>query len=317
MLKIPNGTGRQFRYDEEPLFRRLNHRDFPSWHFAMLNDRRRNDAIERSIRDLDLRGRTVVEIGTGTGIIALLFAKFGAERVITCEQNANLAMIARDVIASTPYHDRIEVIELNSREAIENGLLPHAPDVIFTETLDCGVVGEAYFAIACDIRALAGPETIILPSRIDQVGQVIESADIHELNAVGDVCGFDLSALNCFSTATYFPIRSTLYDVCALTSPKVLRSYDYSMVCDAHPVDLPVSRSGSATGLITWMEIKFGDHLFHNAPGTHSHWHQAYHPFNDEIDVFPGQNLRIAIQDDGRAESRLLDQIHRTGSVVA
>ena len=41
-------------------------RDFPSWHFSMLNDQQRNRAIERAIADLQLAGKTVVEIDTGT-----------------------------------------------------------------------------------------------------------------------------------------------------------------------------------------------------------------------------------------------------------
>lgn len=317
MLKVQDGSGIQCRYNSEPLFRRLNHRDFPSWHFAMLNDRRRNEAIEKSISELDLAGKTVVEIGAGTGLIALLFAKYGADRVVTCEQNANLAHIAREVISSTPYSERIELVEMNSRDAIDNGLLPQAPDVIFTETLDCGVVGEAYFAIACDIRALAGKNTIILPTRIHQVGQVVDSVDIDELNTVDDVCGFDLSVLNAFSTATYFPVRSELYDLRALTPPQVVRSYDYRKPVDGHRVELTVARSGRARGLITWMEIEFGNHLFHNAPGTRSHWHQAYHPLSDALQVVSGQTLEISIADDGRAASRMVRGIRRAGSVVA
>ena len=81
-------------------------RDFPVWHFAMVNDLPRNEAIERAVASLDLAGRTVVEIGTGTGLIALLFAKYGAARVVTCEMNANLAGVAQRIIAGTPYAAR-------------------------------------------------------------------------------------------------------------------------------------------------------------------------------------------------------------------
>ena len=104
-------------------------RDFPVWHFAMVNDASRNEIIERSIASLDLKGKTVVEIGSGTGLIALLFAKYGADRVITCEMNANLVDVARRVIASTEYADRIHIINESSTVAIERGLLPLLPDV--------------------------------------------------------------------------------------------------------------------------------------------------------------------------------------------
>ncbi len=149
-------------------------RDFPVWHFAMVNDVPRNQAIEKSIAAMDLAGKTVVEIGSGTGIIALLFAKYGAARVITCEMNSNLAAVAQRIISNTTYAKRITLLNESSRVAISRGQLPHHPDVIFTETLDCGVVGEGFMAIAEDIAAIAGPETDILPRHVRQHARLIE-----------------------------------------------------------------------------------------------------------------------------------------------
>ena len=64
----------------------------------MVNDHARNRAIERSIAALGVRGKTVVEIGSGTGLIALLFAKHGAARVVGCEMNATLAAAAQKIV---------------------------------------------------------------------------------------------------------------------------------------------------------------------------------------------------------------------------
>ena len=36
-------------------------RDFPTWHFGMVNDAERNRAIESSIAALDLKGKRVAE----------------------------------------------------------------------------------------------------------------------------------------------------------------------------------------------------------------------------------------------------------------
>ena len=105
-------------------------RDFPSWHFSMLNDQQRNRAIERAIADLRLAGKTVVEIGTGTGLIALLFARCGAKRVITCEMNRNMSTIARQIIGATPFNSRITVIDKSSTQAIAEGLIEAGPDYI-------------------------------------------------------------------------------------------------------------------------------------------------------------------------------------------
>src|SRR5919106_4193439 len=94
-------------------------RDFPAWHFAMLNDEDRNKAIERAIAGLELHGKIVFEIGTGCGLVALLFAKYGAEHVYSCEVNPRMADIARSVIHRTDLADRITLFKASSSEVIE------------------------------------------------------------------------------------------------------------------------------------------------------------------------------------------------------
>ncbi len=280
-------------------------RDFPSWHFSMLNDQQRNRVIEQAIADLRLAGKTVVEIGTGTGLIALLFARCGAKRVITCEMNRNMSTIARQIIGATPFNSRITVIDKSSTQAIAEGLIEAGPDYIFTETVDCGVVGESFFQISCDIKQLAGPHTKVIPSMIRQVGVVIESQDMADLNRVQDVCGFDLSALNAFSTRTYFPVREQAHDYKVLTTPTVLRCYDYLSERPAIPCIVDVKQDGRAAGVMTWMEIQFGDHVFSNQPGTTSHWHKAFHPFEPSMALRCGQRLALKIEDDGSVAPQL------------
>ncbi|NNE23358.1 MAG: protein methyltransferase [Rhizobiales bacterium] len=273
----------------------------------MLNDDRRNRAIEQCINDLPLAGKTVVEIGTGTGLIALMFARAGAKRIVTCEMNHNLADVARHIIESTEYNDRITIIERNSSDAIAEGLLPTAPDYIFTETVDCGVVGESFFEIAADIQKIAGPRTIVLPGQVRQIGMVVESQQLLDLNSVDDVCGFDLSVLNAFSTPTYFPVHEQLYDYKALTEPALLRQYKYLSNPPAPTVTPAIVNDGLASGIMSWMEIDFGGHLFSNEPGITSHWHKAFHPFDKPIEMSAGQSLQITMDDDGKPICDLVD----------
>jgi len=306
LLKIPNSARARSdiqHFDSSHPAKR----DFPTWHFSMLNDDRRNSAIERCINNLPLAGKTVVEIGTGTGLIALMFARAGAERVITCEMNHNLADVARHIIDSTEYSDRITIIERSSSDAIAEGLLPLDPDYIFTETLDCGVVGESFFEIAADIRRIAGARTIILPREVRQIGMVVDSKQLLDLNSVADVCGFDLSMLNAFSTPTYFPVHEELYDYEALTVPVLLRRYEYLSSAPAPTVSLAIENDGIACGIMSWMEIDFGEHIFSNEPGIASHWHKAFHPFDKPIEVSAGQRLEITMDDDGKAICDLAD----------
>jgi len=276
-------------------------RDFPSWHFAMLNDKARNAAIEQAIASLDLAGKTVFEIGSGVGLVALLFAKYGAARVYSCESNKNLADVARSVVAASPFADRISIVGAPSSEVIDSGILPQSIDVIFTETVDCGVVGEGFFDIRRDIQRVAGAETLVLPATIEQVGCVIASPQIAGLNRVETICGFDLSALNVFSSRTYFPVRSALYSFDLLTRPQTVRTYSYLDACSPRECDLAVERDGTADGLLTWLKLDFAGHAVSNSLELASHWHQAYHPLERPVALKTGETARLHLGDAGNA----------------
>jgi protein arginine N-methyltransferase 1 len=274
-------------------------RDFPAWHFAMLNDQDRNRALERAISKLDLQGKVVFEVGTGCGLIALLFAKYGAKHVYTCEANSHLADIAARVISNTGLSERITLYCANSSTLIEESLLPEQPEVIFTETLDCGVVGEGFYAVARDIRRIARPDTLIMPGLIQQYGILVEAPALAKLNRVDEACGFDVSALNIFSTRNYFPVRERLYDYTPLSEPFLLHEYTYAEERPTISANALAYRSGTADGVLSWFEAQFGDETITNSPGTHGHWHQAFHPFNAPLEADAKQEIALRIDNHG------------------
>ena len=179
-------------------------------------------------RGSELQGKIVFEIGTGCGLVALLFAKYGARHIYSCEINPRMAEIARAVIGQTDLADRITLIQASSNEVIEKRLLPTSPDIIFTETLDCGVVGEGFDLVGRDIRKVSRPSTLVMPARIQQFGILVEGQAFSRLNRVSAACGFDISVLNAYSTRTYFPVRERLYDYTPLSEPFLLHAYSYS-----------------------------------------------------------------------------------------
>ena len=276
-------------------------RPFPAWHYAMLNDKARNEAIAAAISSLDLKGKTVVEIGAGSGIISILFARAGAARVIACEMNHAMAQVAIETIYRAGMSERIALLPMSSTMAIDQGLMPDNPDVIFTETVDCGVIGEGFHAIARDIRRIMGPDTLIMPSEIRQFGVIVSSEIIHGQNHVGDVFGVDMGPLNAYSTQGYFPPRADCFGVGMLTRPALVRSYDYGRETQALEVPMPVTNGGMAHGVLSWFELQLGDGFVSNAPGGQSHWHQAFHPFAEPVAMSKGETPSILLDDDGVA----------------
>lgn len=76
------------------------------WHFTMLNDRRRNNAFEQAIRKRIHQGyNTVLDVGTGTGLLSLYAKDAGAMKIYACECSEIMSRIAKEVFESNNASD--------------------------------------------------------------------------------------------------------------------------------------------------------------------------------------------------------------------
>lgn len=67
----------------------------PKFHRSMLLDSRRNAAYREAIEQT-VAGRRVLDVGTGSGLLAMMAARAGATQVYACEANPMLAATARE-----------------------------------------------------------------------------------------------------------------------------------------------------------------------------------------------------------------------------
>jgi hypothetical protein len=115
---------------------------------SMLHDKDRNDVYEKAIKLMiayfqQAHGRdpVVLDIGTGTGLLAMFAAKHGAELVLGCEMFEAMASIAESVVERNKLDDKINIISAKST-SIES-LSPVRPDILISELLDSALLGEA------------------------------------------------------------------------------------------------------------------------------------------------------------------------------
>src|SRR5262245_27922181 len=95
--------------DEElaPLVTSILSTNVPSWHFRIVRDEVRNGGYESALARAITPGCRVIEIGTGTGLLAMMAARAGARTVVTCEASPIVARLARDIIEVNGYGDRV------------------------------------------------------------------------------------------------------------------------------------------------------------------------------------------------------------------
>lgn len=280
-----------------------SNRGFPTWHFSMLNDADRNEKIESALRSIDITGKSVFEIGTGAGLTAMLFAQLGAGRILSCEIDTQLYKIAQKIIAANNMSDRIDLVNMSSSDVINNGILDFSPDIIFTETLDCGVVGEGFRSIKSDIQRITKSNTIVMPSVVQQYGYLVESQDMYNLNFAENHRDFDLSLLNLYSTKNYFPIRAGLHKSRVLTPIFLMRELSYTAPHDEYySIILTAHLDGVCHGIISYFEAGFGPYLVTNDLRSNSHWHQAFHPLQESSRIQAGSRYRLVFDFNGTAQ---------------
>ena len=103
------------------------------YHFPMVNDRTRNDAFARAIqRAVAWRAPSLtLDIGCGTGLLAMLAARAGAQRVLAIEMSPEMASLAEQVVAINGLEHAVRVVASHSSavvlDPLPNGTSSGAP----------------------------------------------------------------------------------------------------------------------------------------------------------------------------------------------
>lgn len=167
------------------------------FHFAMLNDRDRNMFYRRALGEQIHAGDLVVEIGTGSGLLAMMAARAGAGHVHAIEANRSLARLAEHLIRVNGLGDAISVVNKLSTD-VEVGIdVPRRADVLVSEILGTLLLGESALEFVADARErLLAPGGRIVPAAGCQFVSLIQSREIKDITSVQSWEDFDLRGFN-------------------------------------------------------------------------------------------------------------------------
>ncbi|KAL9993250.1 putative methyltransferase [Helianthus debilis subsp. tardiflorus] len=128
----------------------------------MLSDRVRMDAYYHSVfnNKHHFIGKTVLDVGTGSGILAIWSAQAGAKKVYAVEAT-KMAEHARELVKANNLQDIVEVIE----GSIEDITLPEKVDVIISEWMGYFLLRESMFdSVICARDRWLKPTGVMYPS---------------------------------------------------------------------------------------------------------------------------------------------------------
>jgi type II protein arginine methyltransferase len=268
----------------------------------MLNDTERNDDLVAALRGSIPAGASVLDIGSGSGLLAMAAAQAGAGKVITCEMNPLLAEVARQVVDAHGLSDTITVIGKPSTALRVGRDLDGRVDVLVSEIVDCGLIGEGLLPSVRHAREhLLAPDGIMLPSAARLYGRLVSSEAVQRLNQVTTAGGFDVSLMNTLATRSHFPVRLSTWPHQLLSEAAQVLEFDLARG-DLEPgervISLPATADGEAQALVVWFELDMGDGitLRNSLEDTRSHWMQGWVPLEKPVPVKAGDAVSLRLR---------------------
>ncbi len=256
-------------------------------HIKMLNDRARTESFIAGIRQVVRPGDVVVEIGTGTGVLAVAAARAGAKHVYAIEESS-IAESAQAIFEANGVADRITLVRETSTEVD----LPERGDLLVSEMIGNEPLAERLLEVTADaVKRLLKPGARLVPSKIRVFGLPVTVPDdqlmkysFHEesLRTWRSWYGVDFGPLaTAARTRLGFFLNNTLEARTwkRLSEPALLLEADLEMI-RAPTVDtakeVTATESGQLNGVVVYFEAELGPraHLTtHPAEaGADNHW---------------------------------------------
>ena len=267
------------------------------YHASLLADENRVDRFREAVHAVVRPGDVVVDVGTGTGLLAYFACQAGAARVFAIEEGP-IVDLAREIARVNGFDDRVEFFDDRSIR-VE---LPERADVLISETLWNFGVGEGMVGFLADARRrFLKPGARSIPAGVELHVAAVQTGRIYTQlrNRPRDRHGIDFSPLrNCQLNNVQMPhLHSD--DFLAPPAQLVSTELDESAATDFDAeVTVTATRDGVMHGICGWFRCRLTPAItLDNAPpSVTSSWAHAFFPAQKPIAVVPGDEISMRIE---------------------
>lgn len=266
----------------------------------MIADPVRTRTYARALEGAVRPGAVVLDIGTGTGIFALLACRYGARRVYAVEPG-DVIQTAREIARANGLEDRIVFLQ-DVSERVE---LPERADVIVADVRGAlPFFGRAIPALMDAHERLLAPGGVMIPRRDTVYVAPVEAAETYAtLMSPWDEAsfGFDMDAARRVVANGRTKVRGGT----PVLRPQLWTTLDYRTMTDPDArgtMEWSVERASTAHGIAVWFETELAEGIgFATGPETETVYGTAFFPWPRAVELAPGDRVTVEL------EARLLE----------
>jgi protein arginine N-methyltransferase 7 len=268
----------------------------PDWHFAIVRDEGRNRAYEAALKRAAGPEALVLDIGAGTGLLAMMAARAGAGAVVTCEMNPAVADAAADIVAANGLSERVTVVPKRSTDLVVGVDMARRADILVSEIVSNDLLGEAALPVMEDaVARLLDRGGTMIPCA-GEIRVALAHWDSLDDRRLGTVSGFDLTA---FNRLHHRPQRLKVGDdrLSLRSRPVSMFHFDFASggpFRDRRANVRVEVEDGPANGIVQWIRLQLDQDIAYEnqpCPGRKSCWSPLFYPLERESD--PGSAITI------------------------
>ena len=266
----------------------------------MIADDMRTHAYARALRAAITPGATVLDIGTGTGLFALLACRFGARHVYAVEPNDAIAL-AEEIARANGLGDRITFLQRTS----DRIRLPEPVDVIVSDIRGILPMCGSSLRSIIDARGRwLAPGGTLIPARDRLMAAPIDAPRLYHRH-VGpweqSPHGLDMSAARRLVTNAWYRARAHPDEL--LAAPSCWATLDYTTLespAIRGMTDWVAARAGTLFGASVWFESELGAGAeISNAPDRPELvYGAAFFPLSEPVTIGAGDRIEVSFRAD-------------------
>jgi protein arginine N-methyltransferase 1 len=263
-------------------------------HGRMIADRVRTGAYAQALAAVVRPGSIVVDLGTGSGLFALLACRAGAERVYAIESSPVIDL-ARELAAANGFQDRITFVHGDSRSVT----LPERADVLVADVH--GVLplfGTALQSLLDARRRFLVPGAVMIPRAETLVVALVESPAAYAPHSTAWSAEYGVDLRPATRLALNHSRKAPITEAELLSEPSAWVRLDYATFdspdCSGS-VSLTAMRHGVAHGFAIWFDSELAAGIgFSNAPAApQTIFGRAFYPFEEPVALAAGESLTL------------------------